>query len=124
MSSQRPRRPTAWEVSFPDESSEDENEDEEIVPEREQEQLDVLNGKRKTSSVVDDRVRFVLFSIPNFLVHVCLEYKISRRNATVGNPGCCTVKRSRNRAGIVIAHYIMLRDLMSSPSLHRTLPSS
>jgi hypothetical protein len=70
MTSQRPRRPTAWEVSFPGESSEDENEYEEIVPEpdeSEQEELAVLNrdGKRKTRSIVDDRVRFVLFSIPS-----------------------------------------------------------
>jgi hypothetical protein len=73
MNSQRPRRPTAWEVSFPGESSEDENGDEEITPETESEQdeLAVLNGKRKTSSNVDDRVRFVPFSVHSFsLVHV------------------------------------------------------
>lgn len=65
MTSQRPRRPTAWEVSFPGESSGDENGDEEIVPEpdeSEQEELAVLNGKRKTCSTVDDRVCFVPFS--------------------------------------------------------------
>ncbi len=68
MSSQRTRRPTAWEVSFPGESSEDENGDEEITPETESEQgeLAVLNGKRKTSSNVDDRVRFVPFSVLSF----------------------------------------------------------
>ena len=68
MTSQRPRRPTAWEVSFPDESSEDENVDEEIVPEPdkgEQEELAVLSGKRKTYTIVDDRVRLVLFSAPS-----------------------------------------------------------
>jgi hypothetical protein len=68
MTSQRPRRPTAWEVSFPGESSGDENGDEAIVPEpdkSEQEELAVLTGKRKTSSIVDDRVRFVPFSIPS-----------------------------------------------------------
>jgi hypothetical protein len=73
MNTQRPRRPTAWEVSFPGESSEDENGDEEITPETESEQdeLAVLNGKRKTSSNVDDRVRFVPFSVHSFsLVHV------------------------------------------------------
>jgi len=63
MSSQRPRRPTAWEVSFPGEFSEDENEHEEVVPEPDesgQEELTVFNrdGKRKTCSIVDDRVRF------------------------------------------------------------------
>jgi hypothetical protein len=69
MTSQRPRRPTAWEVSFPGESSEDENGDKEIVPEPdqgEQEELAVLSGKRKTYTIVDDRVRFVLFSILSF----------------------------------------------------------
>ncbi len=68
MSSQHTRRPTAWEVSFPGESSEDENGDEEITPETESEQgeLAVLNGKRKTSSNVDDRVRFVPFSVLSF----------------------------------------------------------
>ena len=70
MTSQRPRRPTAWEVSFPGESSEGENGDEEIFPEpyeleREQEELAVLNGKRKTCSIKDDRVRFVPFFIPS-----------------------------------------------------------
>lgn len=68
MTSQRPRRPTAWEVSFPGESSEDENEHEEVVPEpdeSEQGELAVLNRKRKTCSIVDDRVRFVPFSTPS-----------------------------------------------------------
>jgi hypothetical protein len=73
---------------------------------------------------VDDRVCFVPFSILSFLVHVWLEYNISRRNATVGNPSCSTGKRSRNRMGTAMARYIMPRDLMSSPSLHRTSPSS
>lgn len=70
MSSQRPRRPTAWEVSFPGESSEDENEHEEVVPEpdeSEQGELAVLNGKRKTCSIVDDRVRLVPSLSPLFL---------------------------------------------------------
>jgi hypothetical protein len=74
MTSQRPRRPTAWEVSFPGESSEDENGDEEIVPEpdeSEQEELAVLNGKRKTCSIVDDRVRFVPLSIPSLSWFMC-----------------------------------------------------
>jgi len=67
MTSQRPRRPTAWEVSFPGESSDDENGIEEIVPEHdesEQKELAIQNGKRKTCNVVDDRVRFIPFSIP------------------------------------------------------------
>jgi hypothetical protein len=59
--SQRPRRPTAWQVSFPGESSEDEHKDE--VVELEPEELAVLNGKRKTCSIVDERVRFVIFSL-------------------------------------------------------------
>jgi hypothetical protein len=74
MTSQRPRRPTAWDVSFPDESSEGENGDEEIVPEpdeSEPEELAVLNGKRKTWSIVDDRVRFVPFSIPSLSWFTC-----------------------------------------------------
>ena len=80
MTSQRPRRPTAWEVSFPGESSEGENGDEEIIPEpdeTEQEELAVLNGKRKTCSIVDDRVRFVLFSIPSPSWFMCAWYIIS-----------------------------------------------
>ena len=58
MASRRSRRPTAWEVSFPGES-EDENKDEEIEPksEREEEELVVLKSKRKTHSIVDERVR-------------------------------------------------------------------
>lgn len=124
MTSQRPRRPTAWEVSFPGESSEGENGDEEIVSEpdeleREQEELAVLNGKRKTCSIVDGRVRLVPFSIPSLLNKI-----ISRRNVTVGNPRWSPGKQSRNRMGIAIARYIMPRDLMSSPSLRQTLPSS
>jgi hypothetical protein len=63
--SQRPRRPTAWQVSFPGESSEDEHEDEgvEQEPGMQQEELAVLNGKRKTCSIMDERVRCVLFSL-------------------------------------------------------------
>jgi hypothetical protein len=93
--------------------------------ESEQEELAVLNGKRKTCSIVDDRVCFfsLLYSL-SFLVDVSPEYTISRRNATVGNPSCSTGKRSRNKMGIAMARYIMPPDLMSSPSLHRTLPSS
>jgi hypothetical protein len=75
MTSQRPRRPTAWEVSFPGESSGDENRDEEIVPEpdeSEQEELAVLNGKRKTCSIVDDRVRFVPFSLSPLFLGSCV----------------------------------------------------
>ena len=74
MTSQRPRRPTAWEVSFPCESSEDENGDEEIVPEpneSEQEELAVLNGKRKTCSIVDDRVCFFPIYIPSLSWLMC-----------------------------------------------------
>lgn len=73
MTSQRPRRPTAWEVSFPGESSEDENGDEEIGPESEQGELAVLNGKRKTRSIVDNRVCFVPFSIssPSWFMFDC-----------------------------------------------------
>lgn len=74
MTSQRPRRPTAWEVSFPGESSEGENGDEEIVPEpdeNEQDESAVLNGKRKTRSIVDHRVRFVPFSIPSLSWFMC-----------------------------------------------------
>jgi hypothetical protein len=61
MASQRSRRPTAWEVSFPGESSEDENKDEELelVTERKEEEVAILNGKRKTSSIKDERVRCV-----------------------------------------------------------------
>ena len=62
MSSQRPRRPTAWQVSFP---GEDENEDEKVEREPEieqQEELAVLKGKRKTSSNMDERVRCISFS--------------------------------------------------------------
>ena len=62
MTSQRTRRPTAWEVSFPGETSEGENGDEETKSEKEE--LAVLNGKRKTFSNVDDRVRFVPFLYP------------------------------------------------------------
>jgi hypothetical protein len=62
---QRPRRPTAWQVSFPGESSEDEHEDKdvELEPGSQQEELAVLNGKRKICSIVDERVRFVPFSL-------------------------------------------------------------
>lgn len=67
MASQRPRRPTAWEVSFPGESSEDENKYEgvESEPEMEHEELAVLNGKRKTRSNRDERVRCVFLSLPS-----------------------------------------------------------
>ena len=59
MASQRSRRPTAWEVSFPGESSEDENKDEEVElePDRKEEEVAILNVKRKTSSIMDERVR-------------------------------------------------------------------
>jgi hypothetical protein len=65
MAPQRPRRPTAWEVSFPGESSEDEKgvEGVEPEPEREQEELAVLSGKRKTCSNMDERVRCIFFSL-------------------------------------------------------------
>jgi hypothetical protein len=66
---QRTRRPTAWEVSFPEELSEDEA-DEMEVERQEQESRDgqersesgqvrlhFLNGKRKCCSDMNDRVR-------------------------------------------------------------------
>jgi hypothetical protein len=70
---------TAWDVGnsrigFADQSSEDENKDEgvEPKPESEQGELAVLNtSKRKTSSIIDERVRGVsLFSL--FLL-ICTE---------------------------------------------------
>jgi len=93
MNPQRARRPTAWQVSFPDDISDGGGDDEkaEEGAERDLEALDdklpVLNGKRKTSSNVDDRVR----SLPplSFLYpgsHVMSLKCNSRRNAVVENP--------------------------------------
>ena len=69
MNPQRARRPTAWQVSFPDEMSDDGGDDKaEEGAERDLERLDddlpVLNGKRKTSSSAGDRVRC---SLPTLL---------------------------------------------------------
>lgn len=68
MNPQRARRPTAWQVSFPNEISDgvggDDGGDDERAEEGAERDLEalendlpVLNGKRKTSSNVDDRVR-------------------------------------------------------------------
>lgn len=70
MIPQRRRRPTAWEVSFPGEPSEgddderDKEEEWELASEREQVQSSVLKGKRKTNSSRDDRVRCVFLFPP------------------------------------------------------------
>ncbi len=69
MSTQRPRRPTAWEVTFPDEVIEVDDDDkgdegEELELEGvEDDDMPVLIGKRKTRSNVDNRVRCVAFSL-------------------------------------------------------------
>ena len=65
---QRTRRPTAWEVSFPDELSEDEADEMEVERQEQesrdgqeiesgQDRLHFLNGKRKYCSDMNDRVR-------------------------------------------------------------------
>ena len=69
MNPQRVRRPTAWEVSFPDEMREGDDDDEKEgaseAAEREfqgmQDDMPVLTGKRKIYTNVDDRVRIVAF---------------------------------------------------------------
>ncbi|KAI9510780.1 S-adenosyl-L-methionine-dependent methyltransferase [Russula earlei] len=59
MNPQRQRRPTAWEVSFPDESSEGDNDEQDKGAEQEHERreddLPALNSKRKTYGNRDDR---------------------------------------------------------------------
>ena len=94
MNPQRARRPTAWQVSFPDEIRDnggDCDEKAEEGAERDLEGLEddlpVLTCKRKTSSSVDDRVR----SLPplSFLLpgsHVMSLKCNSQRNAVVENP--------------------------------------
>ena len=94
MSPQRPRRPTAWQVSFPDEVSDsggDDGGDDKKVEEGAERDLEddlpVLNGKRKTSSNVNDRVRSLpplSFLLPGSLV-MSLKCN-SQRNAVVENP--------------------------------------
>jgi hypothetical protein len=61
MNPLRARRPTAWQVSFPDEVGEDDSDEkgEERDLEGMQDDLSILNAKRKTSTNVDDRVRSV-----------------------------------------------------------------
>ena len=65
---QRTRRPTAWEVSFPGELNEDEADEAEVESqvqedvnrqeiESGQSELCFLNGKRKSSGDIDNRVR-------------------------------------------------------------------
>ena len=98
MNPQRARRPTAWQVSFPDDISDgggggyggdDKKAEEgaELDLEGLDDKLPVLNGKRKPPSIVDDRVR----SLPplSFLYpgsHVMSLKCNSRRNAIVENP--------------------------------------
>ena len=87
MASQRSRRPTAWEVSFPGESSEDENKDEEVEPKPESEQgeLAVLNtSKRKTSSIIDERVRGVSLLSLSWLI--CIWNVIAGKTSQSGAP--------------------------------------
>ena len=67
MSTQRPRRPTAWEVTFPDEvidvDDDDKGDEGELLElkgvedEDDDSDVPVLKGKRKTRGNVDDRVR-------------------------------------------------------------------
>jgi len=98
MSPQRARRPTAWQVSFPDEISDggdggggDGDEKAEEGAERDfeglEDDLPVLSCKRKTSSSIDDRVR----SLPHFSLflpgsHVMSLKCNSLRNAVAENP--------------------------------------
>lgn len=85
MNPQRARRPTAWQVSFPDDMSngsggsgdyggDDEKAEEGAERDLEglDDQLPVLNGKRKPPSNVDDRVRSLppLFSPSWLTCHV------------------------------------------------------
>lgn len=93
MNPQRARRPTAWQVSFPDEISDggDGDEKEEEGAERDLEGLEdnlpVLSCKRKRSSNIDDRVRS-LPPLSSLLPgsHVMSLKCNSRRNAVVENP--------------------------------------
>jgi len=62
MNPHRPRRPTAWEVSFPDEPSEDDD-DEKEEEGAQREELPVRNSKRKTYGNIDDRVRYIPSSL-------------------------------------------------------------
>jgi len=77
MSTQRPRRPTAWEVTFPDEVIEVDDDDkgdegEELGLEGvEDDDMPVLMGKRKTRSNVDDRVRCVASSLLFYYWLIC-----------------------------------------------------
>ena len=93
MASQRSRRPTAWEVSFPGESSEDESKDEEVElePERKEEEVAILNGKRKTSSIKDERVRCVSPYLLSFSWLTCawnvIASEAPQSGATAAIPG-------------------------------------
>jgi hypothetical protein len=70
LTGQRMRRPTAWDVSFPDELDQDEAdeaEDERQVPDTEGQEVEsgqsglrFSNGKRKLSGDMNDRVRRIL----------------------------------------------------------------
>ena len=95
MASRRSRRPTAWEVSFPGESSEDENKDEEVEPksEREEEELVVLKSKRKTHSIVDERVRSLSLLSLSWLI--CTWNVIAGETSQSGAPTAVPGRRGR-----------------------------
>jgi hypothetical protein len=128
MDPRRARRPTAWEVSFPDEVGEDDDDEKgEERAEREieevQDDLPDLNGKRKTYTSVDDRVRRTASSLlsPSWLI--CTLQRNSRRNATVWNPHHSTEKggmRTRRTLPVMTSR-IIPRAQTSSPNLHRIL---
>ena len=90
MALRRSRRPTAWEVSFPGESSEDENKDEvEPKSEREEEELVVLKSKRKTHSIVDERVRSLSLLSLSWLIYTwnVIAGETSQSGAPTAVPG-------------------------------------
>ena len=71
MTTQKPRRPTAFEVSFPNEHSGDDDDEEEDDDERDHDVQNSRQGKRKHDSTArsDGRVRLTLVSPPFCTTH-------------------------------------------------------